>query len=1408
MKRYRKKTILRIVSFVLIVVMGIGLLHQSTMAKTYNSPSIVLLESMLNGDRKWVVDTLVENNRLSNPYGNSESLMEDVLGQYQNIDDPDYKRAYSIMVDMLINYYYNHTWSQNLDAYMADFAGEVTELFSSNESLISFVDDLKKTVEEEQFGDILYGVFSDKYVSSWGESVNVQEESLQQLNEFQATIDNMKKVTDYWSALYSFESKEEEAETIVDYMDTVAKPLYEAGTDYLKALESMSMQEQQLASSAIGVASTLAVANWAASHSTTFSGCQTLTSDLLDMVAGERAATILNIYGSGLELTSGMLNQYTFLHSVAHQQETYYDTLNRMATQAYSSGEVKMGDTLVDYASKMDDAVDKNQLGYDILVNRIASSEFVEKDLKVSNALKAAVPTELKNAYKAANYAGLANVFNTGMQIIDEATGLKTTCIKTSELVYLQKMIMETRAVYYSDLSEYRANKTDENAQKVLTDLQMLQRLRLRGENIAYKMTKNQLNSWIGRLISGYNSGDWKELVDDNTSLAVAWGEHYQQSVDALIGASVDPISRDGFSVASGETLLIYYDSTKNTYKGVLSRSGKATNIYEMQYRIMNGINLNGGAIRVLDATVPFITATAGSNITIDASTVRIGELTQKGNGTLNIVNGDLEFQNSLELSEATLNLNGATIQTPDVIVNGNLNVSDGIIETEGLHMNEATITGTEIICTGTVDATSSKCSGLTLCGNGEQKVSGTINVGNLVLDNKDDKGIVIDGQLNVTGMLRDLDNIISSGLALQGNADVQGDILASDIILNGGNITHPVTFERGVTVTGDAKVSGGTVRGALNVKQGKLTNRENELLVKNDVIVKAPLILEKAIDVRGDVICENTSITIEDTIKLTDSLQCSDMNIYLPLEESEFVLAKESILNEVIIEGNGKFVIDENNNSISGSDNIIENMEITGSRRQTIDLSGTINNLTISNSSLFGTTINGVLTVEDSLNAVKQKIINGTKIVLNGQADLNLENVQADISINGWNGKMNGKLNGDIYASGTNSFSQSLTLYGGIVQNGGVVNFEDVVLTLKGAYTQKSGTLNISDASEIQMNGENSFAGSVNNNGKLHLNDQNVFSNVLNNTGNIEAGNVLNISGTCNNDGKIHTKHNLQLATYNGTGEVLLERDLTTSVVNTISDLEFLGTSKQTVNGSDIYVDRVVNSNTENEVQLNSQLYIIENLSGEGYFDGKRPILTSDYTYSGATSLANVSLDNDISVNGSLTLSGTSTILQDANVVVKGDFNVSGTVTISQGAVVEVKGKFVPSSATVVIEEGANLKISGNTISANSTISLDGEYLIIGDAVFTNGSISGNGKLVCIGDLVNSTNIKDLGFIGFNGKAPQVVSGNNIYVENVEILNNSRKGVGLNNYIYYSGSKDIIDGCVVNENYIVEVIE
>src|SRR5699024_5794912 len=130
----------------------------------------------------------------------------------------------------------------------------------------------------------------------------------------------------------------------------------------------------------------------------------------------------------------------------------------------------------------------------------------------------------------------------------DQTTGIKDTAKKIYICKYLDKIIDEVIKTFKNDFNNYNSNRTDENAEKVLADLQFLKQLRLYGEKSAYGSMCSQMDSWIGILLGGGETLDYLK-------------NRYQGSIDVLLGCSLSSQTYKQLSLSKGDVLTI---STEN----------------------------------------------------------------------------------------------------------------------------------------------------------------------------------------------------------------------------------------------------------------------------------------------------------------------------------------------------------------------------------------------------------------------------------------------------------------------------------------------------------------------------------------------------------------------------------------------------------------------------------------------------------------------------------------------------------------------------------------------------------------------------------------------------------------------------------------------------------------------------
>lgn len=1144
-KHMKKRSVAYLLTLVIIVSI-VGTVTYYVRANTYAMPAEVLLESMLNGDRHWVIETIVDDNRTNNPYalnGSEPSMMAKALNQYENKNDPDYNALFSLLVDVLAKYYYTGLWATDLGdneltAWAEEHPVEMALIFGTGGSaaLILLVGQLKNLAEMEQFDNIMFSVFQDTYTSSWGESINEQEIALQQLNEISATFSNLKDLTGYWKNLYGAESDTAEAKGVWQFMEKVAIPMYQSGEDFLKAFNNLTGGEQAAVLAALGIASVQCSYNWLISESGNYNN-ETVKKDVKKYIIGKDESKLLKLVGSGFEWSSTLISQYSFLHSLCKQMETFQGTVTRMADQASVDGQKNMSRVLNNYAGMMETALDNEKLQLVTILRTLSSMAGVSKNSKISTIYDKTVKLAKDCGYENIAFSSISSVFDVGMTVVDECTGLQETCIKTYELIYLRDIITEAKKVYEQDLLTYTGERTEENANKVLMDLLMIQRLRLKGETIAYKMTKGQLNSWIGKLLTGYNSGSWAANIFDDTELAKAWTGRYQRSVDALIGATICPIASESFQVAQGEELFIVYDSEKNTYRARYTTNGKDTTLYEMQYRVMNGIKVNGGSVTITEVSVPFIVATGTSFIGVDP-TARIGEITQSGTCTLELYNGQstgnytLELPYTLDLQNANVKLNGNTIDTSILTLMDGVLLEGGNLVADEVVMNGATVTGGSITCSGNVSkigSESNSISSLILNGTEGQSVSGILNVGNLTLNNVDDRAIRLDGTVNVSGVLSDPDNRVLSGLVLNSTAQIAGNRVASDVILDGTNIPKEIEFENGVMVRNNASFAGGSIGGFLQAQDAEIHNTKNSLTLKKGVIFDNAII--------------DTSMP---------------MDIY-----------EMAVMNNTVFQGQGD--INLYASDVTGTKNTFETLNICGRIKQQLDFGAAVEKLSIANESIRGVDFSKTIEITEQLSLKKQKITGGENLVATAQAAIDVDKTKTNLTIKDWDGTWNGSLIGNIICLGKNELSDVVNINGETIQQEGTLHIIEGKLETVNFTQNSESQLDIAKSGSWEASGDSYLSGSILNEGMMTSTGELAFSGeyVGNGTLALQGSNAQRVSGNLAVNKLLIEHSGYQKTTFDGTVKVAEELIAKGQRINGGSGVTACGTAVVEIDGS-----------------------------------------------------------------------------------------------------------------------------------------------------------------------------------------------------------------------------------------------
>lgn len=792
---------LRLIPLLLAIIILSLLLVQGYAAEADPTPNRQLLEAMLNGDRHWVIETLVEDSRSNNPmaiqYADTgrKSLAHDALDTYRGIDAENQTLAavYKSMVDIMEKYYSKEEYINGLVDEGGNLLSWLAGIFTGKDEVEDTIDDLTASTDELRYESLLKAIFSEEYTASDGTMLGDSEDTLILVRQIKDTLSYLRKFVSLGrSEAASIVGAADLTQFDSEYIDKYALPYIEACSSFFSSLGQLQSSDSSKDAAAMAdIAAALAAIN---SMSMAAPSGSYLGYSYYDFLAGNivdnGVLDALSSAGKTLKIADTYLDSYLYINSIQGQKESFSGGVARMADAA---GYEDMRKALDYFSEMLSDEFDARLFSYDSIVRYLRENSTISSSVASSakDLFKKLFHISSTSIAGAAISETLAVADITGW-VADQAVGLKDTCKKTYELLYWEKLTDLCVELYYADLSSYRSNSSDENAAIVIDDLLLLQKMRLYGEKIAYGLAAGQIDSALGKIF-------WDGSKE-------AYDTLYKCSVDELIAACVVP-PLDGVTVESGDVIMIEYNESTG-YVGTINRGGKIIHIPELSSRLAGGLTVNGQLGIYGDPSVPlgiaYLSASPGAGILSTSGQVVVDELYCSG-GTLNI-----------KL------LNDAVLK-----VTGTLDIADCTFSSEAgnpLEANDLTLrgafTGGDLVVSGDVTTSGGSAEVLTLASEGKQSILGTgsLTCGNLniLCGELDVSGkVTVSGALNApAAKITGGKNILLSGGRLASSA-YDGDLSAKSAVFSGNTITGSL-FDSGssvylglVTVEGNLSLSG-----------------------------------------------------------------------------------------------------------------------------------------------------------------------------------------------------------------------------------------------------------------------------------------------------------------------------------------------------------------------------------------------------------------------------------------------------------------------------------------------------------------------------------------------------------------------------------------------------------------------
>lgn len=1207
-----KNKVKRAVSVVLVLatLMTFILCAISISAAEPLSPNVAMAEAVLHGKRQFVKKSLLYDDFSTNPHalvngiGSSKSMMANSLSQYQNKDDPNYSAAYKAAVDIMEKVYNQADYTQSVSDYIVEFAASILEFFGLDAS--NLMGNLTKSVGEIRYESILKDALDADYTTSSGNKLSSKESELINLRRLENGVKNLSSFTSLIKSMADSDSGSAANGDLVEYYQGFLIPY---GNQIHDVLSGFAAEQSSSGTGANEALITLVTAlamveqgdRFAASSdevgNTILTYCPTYFLD-------ETTLDLIDFNNQGMKNASKALSSYMFIRSIQEQKDSLAGPLQRIADNT-SDSDLKQVCTT--FAKEITAAADSKTVKYDTVIRYLSQSGTVSKfvDKKLSDGIESAANW----AGLGTQYSCLSSVFSKATNVVgisgwcaDSMIGFESTCKKTYELKYLDKMISQAVSTCEKDIARYEKSKSDETAAAVLDDLQLIQKLRLRGEKISYSMMKGQFDSPVVKLIAtGTLQQD--QMLDEYLDTI------YQYHVDALVGASIMPLTTESFTVKDGESLSLRYDESRGGMYGYFTKKDKSSYcIAEPQYRLANGITVSDGGSLTASSDVfyiPFIENRGGS-ILIGFHAQSLSELTQTsgmtrlGDGDFSIAEtylsgGEIIGGTSTALTcekftvSSSSSMSDIDIRTDIASVSGTLQLNGRSLEVDSQAKISGTIQNGDVYING--DLTGGTMDRLHISGSGTQAIEGTIKTGTIVYTNAGNvtqKGAVETTSLTYsnTGQIVQNASVSTTNLSYSGRgtitqnatANVSGNVQnPSQKVVYGQNTVLASTghmlgshYNSGITLSGCSLPGKRTIGGSL-VTRGTVSLDEIEIdgFLKQD---SGTLSLNGPVTVYSDVAFGGTATQTS-----------GDFNAY---------------------------------GIISGKEAALGNLNLYGRTEQSIDSAVTVKNFHNYSKKL---TVNDTVTVSGAAGS-NGPIVNGKNIKMIAGSSFDGQVFEGDVTVNGLSGSLPRKLDGVLYLTGNMTQADSCTV-NGLSHSGGTLT-----LTGNGSLTVNGFLKNTASAAEIAME-----QGAV-----LNLNGDAAFS------GPIKGGGTLNLKGSLSASSSIALENfnitAITPLTVEGGGEI------------STANLEILGNQPVTL----LSTIKVSGSYRGNKKVVNPERIVAAQLNvsdRDAVYDGLLK-LSGDLVIDGHT----------LTANGGLTLSGGSIVLTNgAKLIVNGKTTITG---------------------------------------------------------------------------------------------------------------------------------------------------
>ena len=1286
-------------------------------------PNVEILKNVISS-RRWVIDTILNDDLSSNEY------VKYVESTGNNIyRDANYVPITSTISDKIENdtltrsLIYTYDVFKNYDK-MA--ASEIEELCKNLEERFlniwgadevkGFVEDTHKTIGETKMEGALAKILDVKYNSkALGYSLNSEE----------SVIADIKKHTEMRK---SFKTLAKDAKTVISQIDAavaqdnrealrkiIGDELYQKYAETLMSKNSAAVRKnfddifmpqlqldaekylndftKQYKNNLSPRTRQLAIAEFNADVYK-MAGYDDLTFDggffdewYIRMERQRKAKNAKNILGEfasgvvdGINKFDAMLNTLEDIDTKLETAKDVTDTFSRL--EPYAGNDLKSA--LDSYNRIMQRETAEHTLSIFDKIQTASKNGLISdpadlfKKLTGLNKFSKKIKNKIVSS-ASANTQYVISQAGTAFAIVKIGTTLGTliddTFLNTGDIVnkmieyqYTDEILNCARRAFSDDLTAYTSSMTDENAKKILDDLQLIKKIKLR-----------QIE-----LIEGYH----KALVEDKDPLKTGGNINLSK----LFANLPNLMSRNDFTNAEDvEAYCTYYkdallaaslfntEYNTSTYISLASGEKYSTDFgYNKIGRLSGGVMCSGSNAIYLNTDdevyIPFAIISGDTNIAALKGKATIGALAvEKGNVKLF---GDITVENlTVESSAGTVTVIPASDDNSDFNVNCMLDLAGKALNiSRNVNLN---INGDLDVAASSVITSESDINVF-----GESKINGSINGainihGNLsgngkikTLRFRNDEPVSVNGKVTVTGSVANQHSTVLYGtnIILNPGAIIENGYLNNGITLNGVTFTSPIRINGSTDVQGTAELSNADIRGSLHQTGGTLT-------LRSPITVYGDMVFDGTVNAGVSTLCVNG-----------DLISGKPLNI-----NGLSIQGDKPQKIQCNIETNSLDIQNAKNANINGTVNVSGECKTGG------NITNGKNIVMQKNSSFSGDTHNGDITLNGFSGALP-KTVNGTVYLTSGQINSPLGTTVKKLEIAQTNTSINGKCTvKESFSASSGSISipetgeliieGPATNYAKITGSGNITAISD--FTGNGAITANALTVN-GDYNNTGTTSVNTFCikGKIVNNisGTVNTKDLDVseaFKVILNNP--------INITGEYKTGGNITNGKNIVMQKNSSFSGDKHNGDITLN--------GFSGTLPKTVNGTVYLTSGQINS------PLGTTVKKLEIAQTNTSINGKCTVKESFSASSGSISIPET---------GELIIEGPATnyakITGSGNITAFSDFTGNGAITANT---LTVKGDYNNTGTTSVktlniINKVINT-ISGGTISCD-TLNIDGK--------------------------------------------------------------------------------------------------